>query len=298
MKKFILLFLSILFIPVVYAEEECGLLNLASCIPQKIYDFFLNLINAPLIPLLNLVKSLLTEPVDISLFGSIWAIMLYIISLFYGLLMLYSGFNFMTAGYDSARRANAKEWFRNILIMMVLVQASYYLYSLIIDLSSLLTAGVMGLINQQFFLITADNLTNIGLEFFFILFYALTLLFTVIILALRYIFVGVGLIFAPLAIFFYFIPPLRGYGKLIMNFFGNCIFITFFDALILLVCAKLVEIPLFATIKILVMISAFSIVNIMMFYFMFFSAIKSAANTASSTAGTVKTIVSVVKYFA
>jgi len=58
MKRIIsLLFLLLFLIPIVYAEEEekCGLLNLASCLPQKMYDFFINLMNAPIQPLQSLM---------------------------------------------------------------------------------------------------------------------------------------------------------------------------------------------------------------------------------------------------
>ena len=91
----------------------------------------------------------------------------------------------------------------------------------------------------------------------------------------------------------YFIPPLRGYGKLIMNFLGTCIFLTFMDSVIFLTCSKLTEIALFANIKILVMIAAFGMANLLMIYLMFFSAIKAAA----SASGTVKTVVAAAKYF-
>ena len=37
---------------------ECGLLNLASCIPEKLYGFFISVLNAPLKPLLGFIKSL------------------------------------------------------------------------------------------------------------------------------------------------------------------------------------------------------------------------------------------------
>jgi hypothetical protein len=282
-------------IPLVSAEEECGLLNLASCIPQKIYEFFITLINAPISPLLWILKSLLTEPVKLSLFSSLWAIILYIISLFYGILMLYSGFNFMFSGHDAIKRAKAKEWFMNIFIMMVLVQTSYFLYELVLDVESLLTAGVINLVDENFFLITADNIVNIGLQFFFALSYVLILLITVLFLTLRYIIVAVGVIFAPIGIFCYFIPPLNSYGKLIFNFLGVCIFTTFFDALIFLVCSQLIQIELFESFKILVMISAFLMADLLMFYLIFFSAIKSAFKTAESTAGTIG---AVAKYFA
>jgi hypothetical protein len=274
---------------------ECGLLNLASCLPQAIYDFVLNVINAPIQPLLSFTKSLLTEPVNLSLFSSIWAIVIYILSLFYGLLMLYSGFNFIISGYDAAKREKAKEWFRNIFIMIVLVQASYFLYSLVIDANALLTSGVINMVNPQFFLLTADNIINIGLQFIFAIFYGLTLFITVLFLTLRYIIIAVGVVFLPVGIFLYFIPPAREYGKLIMNFLGVCIFVTFFDALIFLASSKIAEIALFANFKILVMISAFSMANLLMFYLMFFSAIKSALKTGEKVA---VVVASAAKYFA
>jgi hypothetical protein len=295
MKKLTWILGILLSLPLISAEEECGLLNLASCIPLKIYDFFLSVLNAPITPLLNLVKSLLTEPVNLSLFGSLWAIMLYVISLFYGILMLYSGFNFMISGHDAVKRAKAKQWFMNIFLMIILVQASYFLYSLILDVSSLLTAGIINLVDDHFFLITADNIINIGLQFFFAVLYVIWLLITVIFLTLRYIIVAVGVVFVPIGIFCYFIPPLNGYGRLILNFLGICIFITFFDAIIFLVCSQLIQIPFFENFKILVMISALTIANFLMFYLMFFSAIKSAFKTVENTSGT---IIAVAKYFA
>ncbi|PIN77986.1 hypothetical protein COV14_04805, partial [Candidatus Woesearchaeota archaeon CG10_big_fil_rev_8_21_14_0_10_33_12] len=122
--------------------DDCGLLNLATCLPQKMFDFFIGLLNAPLQPLLSFVKTLLTANVDLTLFVSLWAIMVYVISLFYGLLLMYSGFNFIISGYDAVKREKAKEWFRNIFIMIVLVQASYFLYSWFLDINSLLTTAI------------------------------------------------------------------------------------------------------------------------------------------------------------
>lgn len=295
MRKWVFVMLSsILFIPLARAEE-CGLLNLASCIPQKAYDFLIGIINAPLQPLLDLTRSLLTEPINLSLFLPLWSIILYALSLFYGLLMFYSGFNFIVSGHDAVKRARAKEWFRNIFIMIVLIQASYFIYSLTIETNSLLTAGIMNLINDQFFLLTADNIINIGLQFFFGLLYVLILIITVIFLTLRYLIVAAGVVFVPIGIFLYFIPPLKDYGKLILNFLGVCIFLSFFDVLILLVSSRLLEVQLFENFKILVMISAFLITNFMMFYFMLFSALKSAFRTVNSVAAPV---MAVAKYFA
>lgn len=274
---------------------ECGITNLGSCIPQMFYNFIINLLNAPLQPLLTLVNNLLTNPININLFSSLWAIIVYVISMFYGLLMLYSGFNFMISGYDAVKRAKAKEWFRNVFIMIVLVQASFFIYQLFVDLGSLLTTGVMGLVNNSFFLLTADNIANIGLEFIFTGIYVLILLCTVIILTLRYLIIALGVVFFPIGIFCYFIPPLRSYGKLILNFLGICIFMAFIDALIFLVCSQLLNISIFQNFKILVMISAFLFADILMIYLMFFSAIKSSLDFAGRTS---VIVTSVAKYFA
>ena len=290
MKKLKLLLFSLFLIPLVSAEEECGLLNLAVCIPQKIYDFILNVINSPIQPLLTFTKALLTEPINLSVFSSIWAIILYILSLFYGLLILYSGVNFMISGYDVAKREKAKEWFKNIIIMIVLVQASYFIYSAVIDINSLLTSGVINLVDTHFFMLTADNIINIGLQFFLGIFYVFTLLITILMLTLRYIIVAVGVVFIPIGIFLYFIPPLQSYGKLILNFLGICIFVTFFDSIVFLAGAKLVELQLFANFKIVVMISVFAIANSLMFYLMFFSAIKSAFKTGEKAVSVVTTV--------
>jgi len=260
MKKLIWL-IGILAIPSVYAEE-CGLTNLASCIPEKIYEFFIDLLNAPLSPLLNLIRSLMENPPSIEIYLGIWAIIVYCISLFYGLLFIYSGFQFLLSGHNVIRREMAKEWLKNTVIMIVLIQASFYLYGLILEIGALMTSAVLDLVDEHFFLLTADNIINIGLEFLFVTFYVIALFITAILLLIRYLIVSFGVIYFPIGVFCYFIPPLRSYGKLIFNLLGTFIFLTFIDAIIILGCSMLIEIPLFKNIKILVMASCFSIINV------------------------------------
>ena len=253
------------FIPSVSAADDCGITNLASCIPQKIFEFFLSLLNAPLEPLLDLIKNLLQSAPSIALFQGVWAIIIYCISLFYGLLFVYAGFQFLFSGHDVMRREMAKEWLKNTVIMIVLIQASFYLYGLVLDLGSIMTTSILSMVDQHFFMITADNLVNIGLEFLFIFLYVIILLITLLCLTMRYLIVAFGVLFIPIGIFCYFIPPLRSYGRLIINILGMFIFITFLDAIIILACSMLITIPIFQNVKILVMITCFMIINILFF---------------------------------
>ncbi len=262
MKKIIWLFSWILFIPRVFADE-CGLTNLASCLPEKLYDFFLNLLNAPLQPLLSSIRAMIENAPSTDIFYSVWVIIVYCISLFYGALFIYSGFQFMFSGMNPIKRNMAKEWLKNTVIMIVLIQASFYIYGLVLELGAILSSSILSMVNPHFFLITADNIINIGLEFMFTWLYGFTLLITLLFLILRYMIVAFGVIFIPIGIFCWFIPPLKSYGKLILNFLGLHIFITFLDAIIILASSMLITIPLFESMKILVMISCFTMVNVL-----------------------------------
>jgi hypothetical protein len=255
--------------------DDCGLLNLASCIPQKFFEFISSLVTAPLQVLLDFVKNYLVLPVDLSGFGHIWAVIIYILSMFYGLLLLYSGVNFIISGYDMVKREKAKEWFRNIIIMIVLVQMSYFIYATVIDINSLLTSGIVNMISPTFFNLTTDSMTGLGLQLLLGFFFMITALITTLLLVLRYIVVAVGVVLIPIAIFLYFVPPLREYGRMMLNVLATIIFVPFFDALILLAVSIISSNPSFSNFNIGLMIAGFSIINLFMFYIMIFSAIKS-----------------------
>ncbi len=266
----------IIFIPLVSAES-CGLSNLGSCIPQKIYEFFLDLMNAPLVPLLDFTKKILEAHPNIEIFQGIWGIMVYVLSMFFGLLFIYSGFQFLFSGHNVIKREIAKQWLKNTIIMIVLIQGSFYLYDLIIQLGSVMTSSVLTMVDPTFFLLTADNMVNMGLQFLFVTLYAVTLLFTILFLGMRYLMVAFGVIFLPFGIFCYFIPPLRSYGKLIINILLINIFVVFIDAIIILASSMMIDIPLFANIKILLMINCFAIINILFFILLRHVIIKSSA---------------------
>ena len=274
---------------------ECGLTNLATCLPEKFFEFLLNLLNAPVQPLLNAINSLLTEPVNINTFQAFWAIIVYIISFFYGLFFLFAGFQLMISGYDVQKRENAKEWLRNVVLMILFVQASFLLYDLIIEFSSLLTAGVVDLINPNFFLLTADNIINFGLQLMLIIPYVITLLITLLLLGLRYLIVSVGVVLFPFALFFYFIPPLQSYGKVIINVLLVAVFVTFFDAIMLLGASMLIDVGIFSAFKIVLATVAFLAVNLAMMFLIIFAGVKAVFGAMNSDVG--RSVKGAVRYF-
>ncbi len=259
----LLFILLILVLPFVAAEEQekCGITNLASCIPEKIYNFLLVIINITIIPLLAGIKSLLLADVQIDLFYHVWSVIRYLLSFFYLFIFVYAGYIYLFSGSSPMKRAQAKDMVQNTLIMIVLVQASFYLYGLILDLSIALNSTFVGFIDPHFFLLTADNIVNIGLQFVFGGVYMLVLLGTLLLLVIRYIVVCFGVVILPFGLFCMVVPPLKSFGQFIMEVLGWFIFITFIDLLIIFVCSLIIQVSLFENFKILVMIACFSIVN-------------------------------------
>jgi hypothetical protein len=210
------------------------------------------------------------------MFGRLWAIIVYMLSMFYALLLVASGFSFMVSGYDSAKREQAKAWLRNVVIMIVLVQASFFMYTLVLDLSAAMTSATLSLVDQNFFLISITGLSDLGLAILLGVAYLATLVLTTLILTIRYAIVALGVVFLPIGIFFYFLNPLKQYGSLILNFLGIAVFVTFFDAILLIGFSQLSTIGVFSNLRIIVLISAFLFIDALMLFLLFFSIVKSA----------------------
>lgn len=278
MRKYVLFLLTFAFLPLVSAE--CSITNLAACIAESFFSFLLNILNAPVQPLLNAVNYFLTQPVNINIFSSIWGIIVYILSLFYGILLMYIGFKFIISGHSPEKREKAKSDLTNIILMIVLVQASFYLYSLIIQIVASVSAVVLNMVPQNFFLLTVDNVTNIGLELVLIIPYLISILITLIFLSLRYLIVSLGVLFFAIGIFLYFIGPLNHYGRLIINFLIATISITFFYSIVFLASSMLLNVSAFDNFKMLVMIGAFSFINIATLFLALFVIAKSASRVA------------------
>ena len=254
-------------------------------LPELFFGYLKELINAPIIFLLYLVDQLMSGPVDTYLFEGLWLLVIYILSIFYGVLILWAGFNFITSSNDPVKRDKAKTWLKNILIMVVLVQASYYLYDLILKISAGLTSGIFGMIDENFFYLYETGISGLGLDLAFGSVYLVVLLITAVLLSVRYFFVAVGLILFPIGIFFYFIDFLKSYGKLIINSLMILIFLPFFQSLILLIVSRLAEVGIFASVRILVMTTGFVIIDLMMIFLLIFALVKSALTLLNTDIG-------------
>lgn len=264
--KYIPIFiLPVLLIPSAFASE-CGLTNLGACLPESIFNFFNDLINSPIQPMITATRFLMEEPVVVDPFFGIWQIILYIMGFFYLLMFTFVGFSFLTSGHDVIKREQSKEWLKNTFLVIIFTSASFYLYELVLDLSAVLTSSFLSTVPEEFFLLTIDNISNVALQFFSSLSYLLVLGITILALALRYIITAIGVIFVPIGLLCYFIPPLKSYGNFMLQLLGISIFIPVVNALVIIACSQLLTVGIFAHVKILVMICCFFIVDLVMIF--------------------------------
>ncbi|MBS3148320.1 hypothetical protein J4219_05525 [Candidatus Woesearchaeota archaeon] len=241
------------------------IVDIPQCVLDTIIEFVQSAINAPLIPFLQTIKMLLTQPANIAPFGSLWAVIIYLISTFYGLFIMFAGLNFIISAYSPERRYRAKEWLQNVILMIICVQASFLIYSLVSQLASGLAGVIVRMINPNFFYITLDGALNAGFSIALGFAYFLTLLVTIVTFSVNYFLASVGVVFFPFGVFLYFIPPLRDIGKFIISKLMFILFLPFFASILLLGVSQLMNISGFSGIKILFMISAFVAVNALMF---------------------------------
>jgi hypothetical protein len=256
---------------------SCSLTDPAGCIVETLFGFILDLINMSLQPYIDTIYRLMTFPIDISAFSDVLGTIIYVLSLFYGIILIYVGFKFIISGESPAEREKAKTFLRNTIIMMILVQTSYYIYELIISISSALTSSFLNIAGNNVFIINSVTDSNIGLELIYGCMYVITLIITVNFLVLRYIFVSLGVIFFVIAIFFYFIPFLHSFGKLILNSLIMVIFLPVFYSLVFLGISRLLNTSSLDYMNLLFIIGAFSLIIIGTIFLYCFIIIKAAS---------------------
>ena len=266
MKWLSLLIVVLLVIPLAHARSDeendsCGILDLAECIPEKLYDFFSDFISVPIQPLLAGVESLLTADVSIRIFHYFWSVIRYMLSLFYVFFFSYAGYVLLFANSSAIQRAHAKELLRNTVLMIIFINGSFYFYGLILELASVLNTALFGFIENDFFQFSPAAILNAHLYLGTVIIYAIVLFATIILLLLRYVFVSIAVVFLPIAIFMYFLPPLKYYGRFMLHVIMLFLFITTAHILIIITCSLMVDIPLLKELSVLFAIACFLIID-------------------------------------
>ena len=282
-------------VPLTSADSGCSWFNLGTCVSQDFFGFLVGALSSPSSTLIWGIRELMTQAVNISLFSDVWSIIVYVLSMFYGLLLIYTGFRFILSGDSVEKRVKAKSSLANILIMMILVQSSYLIYSWIIEIESGLTSVIFSMIPGSFFTMSATTPGDIGMQFLMLLPYIFSVLSVLILLALRYICVSIGVVFFAIGVFCYFIEPLNQTGKLIINGLIAIISLPFFYSIIFLASSRLVNVGAFSYFPSTVMTATFFLIVLVTVMIVLYIIIKAAFKVLGPVLKVVGVAASVLK---
>ncbi|MFH0955302.1 MAG: hypothetical protein V1777_04325 [Candidatus Micrarchaeota archaeon] len=180
-------------------------------------------------PMLDVAKTLITSNIEPMHFESLWLVFIAIINAFYLLLFMGIGLKFIVGSIDAVEREQSKQWLKKAVFMLVVVNASLLIYSLILQASSGMTTYLW---DTQFETLFSPGFA--GLDFIWTGILSLFIALTTITLILRQIILIIGIMLFPVGLFLYFIPPLESYGKIILNILGITIFMQVLDVIILI----------------------------------------------------------------
>ena len=203
-------------------------------IPQALFGVFTtsakNSITQVNTQLLSLTQELLSANPNPELMYGWWQAITLIISSFYVLIFLYIGFNFLINSHSVVKREQNKEHLKNAIIMIIGINISFYLYKLILELSTGITKFMWMTGFETFF----DNNIFSGIGLIMLMIFCGTTLMALLTLFFRYLFLMIGVVIFPIGIFLRLTPNLENWGRMIFNFLGIILAIQFIDIVILI----------------------------------------------------------------
>ena len=210
-----------------------GIYDSMAAVPQAVVDAFFagvrDVVAGFVAPLFGLIKELMLRSIEPLDHVDLWLLVVTVISLCYGLLFLLVGFKFLLGSYDAVQRAQAKEWLKNAVVLVVAVNASLILYSLLLGLSSGMASFLWS--SQLEPLLELGETSALNLLWVVVL--AFSSFFAVISLFMRQVFLVAGIMLFPIGIFLYLIPPVRAFGYSILAVLVTVAFMPVIDVIVL-----------------------------------------------------------------
>ena len=213
------------------------LVRLVTNLPSTIFDFFLNAIvlglKASLQNLLDMSFQFLFSSPNPTWFCAPYNTVMAILESLFSIALMGLALMFIIRSNDVQGRLEAKKWLENLLMLIVVLSFSFALFQLIVGFNDFLATSFA---NQSMKNVFSSPYAPVASIFMLtMLFFNVSLLaLTFVTLLVRYLLIPFLLLLFPVAIFLYFLPPTRDWGKTGLKIILSIVFMTALDALILL----------------------------------------------------------------
>ena len=194
-----------------------------------------------------------------------------IVETLYSLVLMGLALYFILRSNDAEGRANAKKWLENMLVMIVVLAFSFQIFQVMLNLNTYLAASFA---NDSMKSIFSGPMSFPSAVFALVVLLPSMagMMLTVVTLLMRYLLIPFLLFLFPVAIFLYFVPLTEKWGRAFLSIIAAIVFMTTFDALVLLGLSSLfnspdptLAAPLARALAVLFGFAALGIVNLLIF---------------------------------
>jgi len=165
-----------------------------------------------------------------------------IVETLYTLVLTGLALYFILRSNDAEGRANAKKWLSNMLVMIAVLSFSFQIFQAMLDLNTYLAASFASDSMKSVF----ESPVSFGSAVFALIVLIPSIgamLLTLVTLIVRYLLIPCLLLFFPFALFLYFVPLTHKWGRAFLSITAAIVFMTAFDALLLLGFSSLFSAP-------------------------------------------------------
>ena len=200
-----------------------------------------------------------------------------IVETLYSLVLMGLALYFILRSSDAEGRATAKKWLENMLVMVVILAFSFQIFQILLDANSYLANSFASASMKSVFS-SPMAFPSVVFALFMLLFAVSGMLVTLATLMLRYLLIPCLLLFFPFALFLYFVPVTQRWGRAFLSITVAIVFMTAFDALLLLALSSLINSsdptladPLARSLAVMFGFGALGLVNVLIFVLAIFS---------------------------
>ncbi|MEW6584209.1 MAG: hypothetical protein AB1442_01210 [Nitrospirota bacterium] len=222
-------------------SSECpvsgGLLETVSNLPACISEAFFSTITSGLVyasqQFLSYSFDFMLSVPDIHWFCGPYNVIMALLETLYTLAIMGLGLYYIARSTDVEGRVKAKRWLTQIFLMVVALAFSFYIFELMLDLNQQIAAALLAEAELNFFSVSA-SFSSIIFALVILIAVVTSAFLTFSTLLIRYILLPFLLLAFPFSIFLYFLPPTQNWGRMMLKVTAVIVFMTSFDALILL----------------------------------------------------------------
>ncbi|VVC03593.1 Uncharacterised protein [Candidatus Burarchaeum australiense] len=215
--------------------------NLPGCIAESIFTMIASGLIYSSQQFLNSALSFISASPDPNWFCGPYNNVMAILETLYSLALMGVGLYYVVQASDVEGRIKAKTWLKDVFFMIVVLTFSFYIFDALLSLNHYLTASFLSESTKDIF--------NTNISFASIIFALVILLgvlfaamLTFMTLLIRYLLIPFLLLMFPIAIFLYFMPFSKAWGRAFLKAIVIIVFMSTVDALFLYGLATLLNV--------------------------------------------------------